>query len=418
MKNVFKVFGLITFVAVIGFSIVACDNDSGTTEPIDLSGDITISSTTVTVGAVLTAKYDGKETVSYQWNKDGTAINGQTTVTITADTAGSYTVTVSASGYNSKTSEAVVVNPVVVPEFNQQVALSGNNLVGETLTANITGTGGVGTPTVKINGVNGASYVIGFGDVGQKLEAEAVWENGKATGAMANAVATPTIDVELTESETDDDKLYVGETLTMTATVGNVKTGLNPGVTYAWKAGTEAIANADGTTLVVTDAFAGKTITGTASLTEYPNAKKDTQPTPAVQTERSTTITGLLDNGATATVKGKLTSAEWGSGDTSVAEIIKTAINAKFAPRPDSSKAVYRTVFGRGVTIIVEASPEDYTNWKTVGDGKTVYLSLAATNATTLDSVLNAIIGTSLSGNASTIAVIQPKHDNGWRWSA
>ncbi|MDR2597889.1 MAG: immunoglobulin domain-containing protein [Treponema sp.] len=96
--------------AIIGIVIMACDNGGETTDPLDLAGTPTISPTTATVGTVLTANYDGKEKVSYQWNKDGSAISGGIATTITADTAGSYTVTVSASGYNSKTSAAVVVS--------------------------------------------------------------------------------------------------------------------------------------------------------------------------------------------------------------------------------------------------------------------------------------------------------------------
>jgi len=256
----------------------------------DLSGDVSINPTTATVGETLTAAYSGTETVSYQWNKDGTAINGKTEKTYTTETAGSYTVTVSASGYKNKTSTAVVVSPEIVPEFNQQVTLAGENLVGGTLTATITGDGGVGTPTVKINGVNGTSYVIRFGDVGKKLEAEAIYSNGTAKATMQNAVATPTLSVELTESENDDDKLYVGETLTMTMTVGNVKAGLNPGITRSWKAGNDTIAGETGATLEVKDAYAGKTITGTAQLTDFAaaSASKTTPqvitPTPIPQT--------------------------------------------------------------------------------------------------------------------------------------
>jgi hypothetical protein len=76
----------------------------------DLSGNITISpSANVTTGTELTATYSGNEAVSYQW-KNGTSNVGTNSNKHTPATAGSYTVTVSASGYNSKTSAAVTVS--------------------------------------------------------------------------------------------------------------------------------------------------------------------------------------------------------------------------------------------------------------------------------------------------------------------
>jgi len=78
-----------------------------------LNGGITISpSAGVTTGTELTATYSGTETVTlaWQWRKGGAVISGATGTTYTPATAGSYTVTVSAAGYNSKTSAAVAVS--------------------------------------------------------------------------------------------------------------------------------------------------------------------------------------------------------------------------------------------------------------------------------------------------------------------
>jgi hypothetical protein len=82
----------------------------------DLSGTITIQQGGSVVSAAnggeqLTAVYSGTEdNVSYQWKKDGANItSGGTGTTYTPATAGSYTVTVSKTGYNSKTSAAVTV---------------------------------------------------------------------------------------------------------------------------------------------------------------------------------------------------------------------------------------------------------------------------------------------------------------------
>lgn len=61
----------------------------------------------------LTANYTGQQEVSYQWNKDGAAIAGQTGISLVPDTAGRYSVTISHKDYLSKTSTPVVVNSFV-----------------------------------------------------------------------------------------------------------------------------------------------------------------------------------------------------------------------------------------------------------------------------------------------------------------
>ena len=82
----------------------------GDKKNLDLTGTISISpSTGVITGTELTATYSGSETVTYQWYKGGTAIDGATSARYTPAEEGSYTVTVSATGYNSKTSAAVAV---------------------------------------------------------------------------------------------------------------------------------------------------------------------------------------------------------------------------------------------------------------------------------------------------------------------
>jgi len=119
MKNMVKLFGLIALALVMGFSFASCGGGAGGPPggpgdgpggPDPLSGSITISPNTgVAVGMELTATYSGTETVSYQWKKGGTAIDDETETTYTPDTAGSYTVTISATDYISKTSAAVTV---------------------------------------------------------------------------------------------------------------------------------------------------------------------------------------------------------------------------------------------------------------------------------------------------------------------
>ena len=75
-----------------------------------LSGNITISPAFAVTNTELTATYTGSESVSYQWKRnDGNVGINSNKYTPTVE--GSYTVTVSAAGYHSKTSAAVTVYP-------------------------------------------------------------------------------------------------------------------------------------------------------------------------------------------------------------------------------------------------------------------------------------------------------------------
>ena len=104
MKKQLKISGIIALVMLIGFSMMACP-----VEDPDLTGRITISPAgPVDIGTELTATYSGDETVSYQW-KNGATNVGTDSNKYTPEMAGSYTVTVSAEGFKSKTSAAVTV---------------------------------------------------------------------------------------------------------------------------------------------------------------------------------------------------------------------------------------------------------------------------------------------------------------------
>ena len=81
----------------------------------DLNGSVTVSpAANVFTGDELTAAYSGSETVTWQWNKNGTAINGATAAKYVTDEYGSYTVTATATGYNDKTSAPIEVKPVTL----------------------------------------------------------------------------------------------------------------------------------------------------------------------------------------------------------------------------------------------------------------------------------------------------------------
>jgi hypothetical protein len=151
----------LVFVATLCAALVfaGCDNgtDPGGGDPA-LSGAITISpSSGVTTDTQLTATYSGSESgVTYQWSKGGTAIPDASNTTYTAYEVGSYTVTVSAAGYQSKTSDAVTVtsgNEAELFDGDQRID-TGNNTLNGSLNY------------LAANAITGHEYKIVFGSDG------------------------------------------------------------------------------------------------------------------------------------------------------------------------------------------------------------------------------------------------------------
>jgi Flp pilus assembly protein protease CpaA len=185
MKNLFKSFGLIAIIAVIGFtvlSITGCpapdpsNGNDGDTVPKTLSGTVRINpSTGVTTGTQLTANYSGSEAVSYLWKKGETNI-GTNSITYTPSESGNYTVTVSAEGYNSKTSAPVTVTGASLPVLTGTVSITGIAEVGQLLTANTNSLDGNGAIAYQWKwnngttiGTNSSSYTVQSADIGSTI---------------------------------------------------------------------------------------------------------------------------------------------------------------------------------------------------------------------------------------------------------
>ena len=125
---------IITVTTTDGGKTAECSVDVTDPSLSTLSGTITISpNSDVTVGTELTAVYSGSETVTYHWEKDGSGV-GTNSNKYTPTEVGNYTVTVSRTGYNNKTSAPVVVSPATL---SGTITISPNSdvIVGMELTA-------------------------------------------------------------------------------------------------------------------------------------------------------------------------------------------------------------------------------------------------------------------------------------------
>jgi len=143
MKKTWKLVRIITFLVIIGMIFITCDELESKSEPIVLSGTVSINGT-AQVGQMLTANISslsGSGEISYRWKRDGSIIigTGKTYNVQTADIGYVITLTVMRAGVSgSITSEPTSVITNLLPVLTGDVWIRGIAQVGQTLTA-ITG---------------------------------------------------------------------------------------------------------------------------------------------------------------------------------------------------------------------------------------------------------------------------------------
>jgi len=281
------------------------------------------ASQTVTTGSNVTfsVSANGSSTLVYQWFKNGsklangTGISGATTATlamtsVTTNSAGSYTVTVT-NLFGSATSAAATLAVQVPPQITSQPAsVSANPGTNVTFTVTATGTAPMNYQWFK----NGSALTDGgnfSGSTSNKLTLASVTTNDAAIYAVtvSNPVGSVTSgNATLTVAPAAKAPVIVTQPASVTAGVGAVAsfsvvaTGLN--LHYQWLKGAAAISGATSDTYTIssvktTDAasysviitnFAGSVTSATATLTVAPVPVFVTQPTNQVATNGTTTV--------------------------------------------------------------------------------------------------------------------------------
>ncbi len=277
-------------------------DDQGTAEKVDSpetdqvtnvndlpTGTVTISGI-ATEDEILTATNDltdedGLGPVSYQWKRDGAAIDGATNSTLAltqADVGTQLTVTASYID-NQGTAESVTsVATAAVTNINDTpvgvVTITGIATEDETLAAtnDLTDEDGLGAVSyqwsrdgVAIDSATESTYTLTQADVGQTLSVTASYTDDQgnaegvtsaATAAVANVNDTPVGVVTITGIATEDD------TLTATNDLAD-EDGLGT-LSYQWSRDGVAIDSATESTYTLTQADVGQTLTVTASYTD------------------------------------------------------------------------------------------------------------------------------------------------------
>ncbi|GHV45390.1 hypothetical protein AGMMS49546_31060 [Spirochaetia bacterium] len=211
------------FVLVLALS--GCPTDGGGSTDPALSGTITISpSSGVTTGTLLTAAYTGGESVTYQWNKGGTTIAGGTGATYTPGEAESYTVTVSAAGYQSKTSAAVTVTGASLPALSGTITITdGTNPVTSSYTGTqLTATYSGGSETVAYQWNKGETAITGgTGAAYTPTEAGSYTVTVSAAGYQSKTSAAVNVTVDPVPLMNAEDFPGVAATDITTRTISN-----------------------------------------------------------------------------------------------------------------------------------------------------------------------------------------------------
>ena len=258
------------------------DND-GPLGAVNILGDVTEDQTLTATNNLTDA--DGIGVITYQWQRDGVDIAGETSdsYTLGDDDVGSL-ITVVASytdGFGTvETETSDVVGPVAnvndLPTGN--VTVFGTAVEHNLLTAvnDLADDDGLGTITyqwqrdgVDIAGATNDTYLLAFDDIGSEITVVASYTDGNGTlesvsssilGPVLNFNDAPVGTVDVAGTPTEDETLIATNNLTDNDVLGTIA--------YQWQRDGVDISGATGSTYTLGDDDVNSVITVTASYTD------------------------------------------------------------------------------------------------------------------------------------------------------
>ncbi len=293
-----------------------------------ISGTNTFGSTLTTTDGTFTGT--APITFTYQWQRNGSPISGQTASTYVIGASDSLAnITCSVTATNSYGSDSEVSNTITVANFAPvntvapTVSPSGTQVTGTLITSNVGTWSGVTPITyeykwtrngVAISGATASTYTIQSADDGTTIRVEVKGTNAYGESAFiasSNSVSAVNTIAPTISSATISGTAAVGQTLTATASgVTGVPT---PTLSYQWKRGATNIGTNSSTyTLVQADAGNTSNITCVVTATNAGGSANATSNTIAqiltARTSAFLTASAISD----ATIRGGLNTFDIG----------------------------------------------------------------------------------------------------------
>ena len=271
--------------AIEGTAVVSNTNDVATGAP-TVTGTLSQNrELTVDTSSIVDA--DGLGEFSYQWNRDGVAIEGATAETYTLDEldiGANISVTVSFTDGFGAPESVVSAETSDITEANDaptgELVINGTAAEGQTLTldtSDIADENGLGTFShvwIKdgevLTGETGSTYTLSQGDVGSVFTASVNFVDG--LGGTETVAADPTATVvnvndDPTGSLTLSGTVEKGSTLTLDSSTIADEDGLGD-FTFTWLVDGTEITGAAGRTFTLTADEVGKAVSAEISYTD------------------------------------------------------------------------------------------------------------------------------------------------------
>lgn len=390
----------------VAAAIIGCDTDSNNNN--NTLGSIALSGTALTGETLSTSVNDDdgiSSTINYYWYADGQVISGAngSTFTLTDEQIG-LAITAQAlytddSGVNESHLSDPTANVAAIP-FASSVAITGDALIGATLTANVSDDNGFDAALVtykwfaddvEIADEALATYTVTEEQLGKVITVNATFEDSRGFSESATSQATDPVERVNTQGAV----AIVG-----TPTVGNTleaeitdEDGATGTITYQWFADAEAITNATQSTYVVDESLLGQVITVQVTYTDDNGFAEDnlSEATITVSAEAVDEAGSITISGATPyLVTTELTAEISDNNGVDEANVTYTWL-ADGVAIADTNSKTFTPTDQAGATMSVSASYTDNDGFSSTitGEAQSVVYSQLVSEPSALISAVN-----------------------------